>query len=625
MKERAKEKNSFRGNSFCKILEMILLVVSILALCACALEDYIVNTEKPFETAILNQAKKDYAYINNCYQETKGQKAEGYCASRNISYQIICRDGSGVLADTYDGYHTRYQLVIEDVRIGYKKYDYYLYINDNFPFYDEYREIYDDYMEKYGNRFFETGDYATFFVIGCFAFFTALICFFLLLYSAGYRKGREEISHGFMAPVYFDVLTLIMCITASAGVRLTVRVTDHIRNEYALLFVMAMAISAAVVLGMLYLMEFVIRLKRGKWWRHTLIYVVLRFVWCSVKRVLCFMAGIMRGIPMVPATVLFYIAIAAAELFGIRIMNCRDGVYVLWFAEKVILFLCVVYCAQLCKKLQNAGEALASGNLNFKLDTSKMFLDFKKHGESLNRIGEGITGAVEERMKSERLKTELITNVSHDLKTPLTSIINYADLLGNEGVEPEKVSEYAEVLLRQSKRLKKLLDDLIDASKASTGNLEVNLEKCEIGVMLTQAAGEYEKRFAERNLTLIDRQPEKAVYIMADGRHLWRIFDNLLNNVCKYAQENSRVYLTLEEQEGKAVVIFRNMSRYPLEISGEELQERFVRGDKSRNMEGNGLGLSIAGSLAGLQKASMEVITDGDLFKVILKFPKVAD
>ena len=224
-------------------------------------------------------------------------------------------------------------------------------------------------------------------------------------------------------------------------------------------------------------------------------------------------------------------------------------------------------------------------------------------------------------MKSEHLKTELITNVSHDLKTPLTSIINYADLIGSERLENEKVKEYAEVLLRQSRRLKKLLEDLVEASKATTGNLEVNLTPCDIGVMLSQAVGEYGQRFAEKQLELIVRQPEEAVRILADGRHLWRIFDNLFNNIYKYAQENSRVYLNVECTGENAVILFRNMSKYALELSPQELEERFVRGDKSRHMEGNGLGLSIAKSLTELQKGSMEIVTDGDLFKVILRFP----
>ena len=285
-----------------------------------------------------------------------------------------------------------------------------------------------------------------------------------------------------------------------------------------------------------------------------------------------------------------------------------------------------------------------------------MLGDFKEHGENLNSLGQGISRAVAERMKIEHLKTELITNVSHDIKTPLTSIINYADLICEEtmrnkeedqrpkeaalgqgtegqsdsegGVRNEeansckdaRIREYAEVLLRQSRRLKKLLEDLVEASKATTGNLEVDLKPCEVGVLLSQAVGEYQQRMEEKGLELIARQPEHSVIIIADGRHLWRVFDNLLNNICKYAQERSRVYLRVEEKQDSVQIIIRNMSKNPLEISGEELQERFVRGDRSRHMEGNGLGLSIEKSLIELQDGKMEIVMDGDLFKVILCF-----
>ena len=160
----------------------------------------------------------------------------------------------------------------------------------------------------------------------------------------------------------------------------------------------------------------------------------------------------------------------------------------------------------------------------------------------------------------------------------------------------------------------------MEASKATTGNLEVNLEPCEAGVKLSQAVGEYQQRMEEKDLKLIVNQPEEPVQILADGRHLWRVFDNLLNNVCKYAQENSRVYLSVEQKEGQVLIIFRNMSKYVLNIPAQELEERFVRGDKSRHMDGNGLGLSIAGSLMELQQGKMEIVIDGDLFKVILRF-----
>ena len=226
-------------------------------------------------------------------------------------------------------------------------------------------------------------------------------------------------------------------------------------------------------------------------------------------------------------------------------------------------------------------------------------------------------------MRSERLKTELITNVSHDLKTPLTSIINYSDLICEEETENERIREYSQVLKRQSGRLKKLLEDLVEASKATTGNLEVNPAPCEVGVILSQALGEYQLKLEEKELELRITQPDAPVQIMADGRHLWRVFDNLLNNICKYAQEGTRVYLNVDLLEDQVRIIFRNMSRYPLNMSGEELEERFVRGDKSRHMEGSGLGLSIAKSLVELQGGEMEILTDGDLFKVTIGFQTI--
>ena len=231
--------------------------------------------------------------------------------------------------------------------------------------------------------------------------------------------------------------------------------------------------------------------------------------------------------------------------------------------------------------------------------------------------------AVNEKMKSERMRTELITNVSHDIKTPLTSIINYVDLIKKEKPENEKIKEYIGVLDRQSVRLKKLIEDLVEASKASTGNLTVNLAECEAGVLLSQTVGEFDERLKNAGLTPVLNIPEEPVKIMADGRHLWRVFENLTGNVCKYSMPGTRVYMELVKRDGKAVITFKNISKYELNISGEELMERFVRGDKSRNTEGSGLGLSIARSLTELQKGEMRIEVDGDLFKVTLTFDAV--
>jgi signal transduction histidine kinase len=270
--------------------------------------------------------------------------------------------------------------------------------------------------------------------------------------------------------------------------------------------------------------------------------------------------------------------------------------------------------------LQEGSKRIADGDLSAQIDTTGLSWEFKKHAENINRIGDGISAAVEQRMKSEHFRTELITNVSHDIKTPLTSIINYVDLMKKEGVENPTLAEYVDVLDRQSARLKKLIEDLMEASKASTGNLTVHLERCDARVLLTQIVGEFEEKTAARELTMVVNNPQEPLWIMVDSRHIWRVLENLLNNICKYAQPQTRVYITLEKIDADAVLTFRNISHYQLNISSEELMERFVRGDSSRNTEGSGLGLSIAQSLTALMNGTLELFVDGDLFKVVLKF-----
>ena len=254
------------------------------------------------------------------------------------------------------------------------------------------------------------------------------------------------------------------------------------------------------------------------------------------------------------------------------------------------------------------------------MDKKGLFLDLAKHADDLNSISHGMSKAVEEKMKSERFKTELITNVSHDIKTPLTSIINYVDLLKKEEINNEKASEYIEVLDRQSSRMKKLIEDLVEASKAATGAMKLNLERCQVDVLMMQVLGEYKEKVESADLKIVSKLPDEKPEIMADGRSMWRIFDNLMNNICKYSQPGTRVYQILETEGDSVAVTYKNTSKYELEITAEELMERFVRGDKSRSTEGSGLGLSIARNLTELNGGSFDVDIDGDLFKVKMKF-----
>ena len=291
----------------------------------------------------------------------------------------------------------------------------------------------------------------------------------------------------------------------------------------------------------------------------------------------------------------------------------------------LIVLLALIYAAAIfgawqMKAIKKAGQQLAEGNYNEKIDTARMYWEFKSHAENLNSIGDGLSKEVAQRMKSERLKTELITNVSHDIKTPLTSIINYADLLQKAKTEEER-AEYLAVLERQSQRLKKLTEDLVEASKASTGNMSVNLAPTNTQEIINQSYGEYSSKLEAGRLNTVINIPEPAPAVMADGRLLWRVIDNLFNNVVKYALPDTRVYVDVRVEGAEAVISMKNISRAALNVSADELMERFVRGDASRSTEGSGLGLNIAKSLTELQHGEFSISTDGDLFKAEIRLP----
>ena len=300
-----------------------------------------------------------------------------------------------------------------------------------------------------------------------------------------------------------------------------------------------------------------------------------------------------------------------------------DGVPMLfWLLLKFLEGGIVVHVILSMKTLWAGGKELATGNLDYKVPSNRLHGAFRQHGENLNNLRGGIQHAVEEQMKSERMKTELITNVSHDIKTPLTSIVSYVDLLKKEPMPTDQAKEYLDVLDRQAARLKKLIEDLVEASKASTGSLTVNFQPTDVNVLLSQSAGEYQEKLAARDLTLILTPAEEAPMISADGQLLWRVFENLLSNALKYAMPGTRVYLSCETTDQAVVIAFRNISASPLNISAEELMDRFVRGDASRNTEGSGLGLAIARDLTQLQRGTFALTIDGDLFKATLTFPR---
>ncbi|MBO5303522.1 MAG: HAMP domain-containing histidine kinase [Lachnospiraceae bacterium] len=461
------------------------------------------------------------------------------------------------------------------------------------------------------------------------AMFISVIVFFITLIvfmrAAGYEKGSEEMLKSWWEKMPYDLLFYLV-----VGVVCTVlAIVALFFMETTLRF--AMFFGAFGVLGsewlcLRFMESTAIRFKRGRWWSNTLVAICWR--WCKRIVKICVnwckkvCGKLTESIPFLWKAWIIMGALAFLEFVGILATSYNTGMQImLWFAEKVVLYGALTLCLLQMLKLKQGAKKIADGEMDSQIPTEKMLFDFKEHGEDLNRIQEGIGKAVAERMKSERFKTELITNVSHDIKTPLTSIINYVDLLEKEDISNPKVQEYLEVLSRQSTRLKKLIEDLMEASKASTGNLAVAAECCDAGVMLTQTVGEFEEKLKAGQIELLVQNSKEPVYICADPRHLWRIFDNLMNNICKYALGNTRAYVNIEKTGGYGRIIFRNISKYALNIDSDELMERFVRGDSSRNTEGSGLGLSIAKSLTELMHGTFELVVDGDLFKVIVTFP----
>ena len=281
-------------------------------------------------------------------------------------------------------------------------------------------------------------------------------------------------------------------------------------------------------------------------------------------------------------------------------------------------------------QIENKLKEIYDGNNKNELNQNEFSMLFKSSVTYLNDISNGFENAVQERMKSERMKAELITNVSHDIKTPLTSIINYVDLLKQENIQNSKAEEYIEILDNKSQRLKKLTEDLVEASKISTGNISLKLEKINVVELIKQATGEFEDKFKKHKLEVIVNSADDEINIMADSRYMYRIIENLYSNISKYALENSRVYIDVKRNGKKAFsnvqnlsIEIKNISKDRLNISAEELMQRFVRGDKSRTTEGSGLGISIAQNLTELQNGKFELTLDGDLFKVKMEFVEV--
>ena len=447
-----------------------------------------------------------------------------------------------------------------------------------------------------------------------------LLCF--LFCAAGHKAGGV-VECNSLDKLPFDILSVLVLFAAIVSVLAWENWSFNRSSEVMWGYIIG---SVDYFIALCYTMSFATRFKTGTLIKNTVIFTLCKYLWKYGKKFLGFLYYVFINLPIVYKTVILISVLAVLEVFAIFIMfniywvfGMAGFIFAMAFIN-ILIFTVMIYIAIVLQKIKKGGEQIAKGDLERKIDTKYMFGDFKDFSVSLNNINEGLQSAVNEKMQSERFKTELITNVSHDIKTPLTSIINYVDLIKKEEIESEKINEYVEVLDRQSTRLKKLVEDLVEASKASTGNLAVNLCECDVCVLVAQTIAEFEEKLEKSGITPVLNISENSVRIMADGRHLWRVFDNLMSNICKYALSGTRAYIDTVVKDGKVQVIFRNISKYELNISSGELMERFVRGDTSRNTEGSGLGLSIAKSLTEIQGGSFDIGVDGDLFKAIITF-----
>lgn len=452
-----------------------------------------------------------------------------------------------------------------------------------------------------------------------------LLFLVFLARAAGRRAGREEAVAGWQEKIPFDLYAAVVLGGSAMLVAAAASGTEDTFQgfEPIMIAVVLACCAAAYALFLAFWMTLCARVKLGRWWENTVCCWLLRLCrrvlrWCW--RVLCrawgALAGFVRGIPLVWRTAVGCCVIGVL-LFALE-GNHADGLLLMLIA---LLSVAACLLSMQLRRLQKGGEALAAGDLTSQVDTSHMYFDLKRHGENLNAISRGMSIAVEQRLKSERLKTELITNVSHDIKTPLTSIVNYVDLLQREHTL-EQEREYLAVLDRQAHKLKKLTVDLVEMSKASTGNIPCHIARRSVRELIDQTVGEYAEKLSAARLEPVVTLPDEELYCLCDGALMWRVLDNLLSNACKYACAGTRLYIAARREGETVAFSFKNISRDALNIDPDELMERFVRGDSSRTTEGSGLGLNIAKSLVELQKGTFSIAIDGDLFKVGFILPR---
>ena len=436
-----------------------------------------------------------------------------------------------------------------------------------------------------------------------------------LLWAIGHKKGKEGITLNFIDELPYELVFLLFCCIIPMFWAIAV---NSITDSFNYIFVTILIISYIIcyVMTAALTITTIKRIKAKQFWRSFLTYKILR--WCKnkIKKYTDEFKNKTSNTKKV-----FWLYWGFVLITTILLSMFVTGIAILI----VIAFWIWAYYrlrkyVRQEEMLKETLKKIYDGDTSVHINEQELEGTLKEMAVYINDIAGGFKNAIEENLKSERLKTELITNVSHDIKTPLTSIINYVDLLKKEDIKDEKIKEYIDILDVKSQRLKKLTEDLVEASKASSGNVKLNIESINIKELINQTIGEFKDRLESRNLQIETDMLHEDVRIDADNRYMFRIMENLFSNISKYAQENSRVYIDVKKTNRKVNISIKNISKDRLNISSDELMQRFVRGDKSRYTEGSGLGLSIAKSLTELQRGTFDIVIDGDLFKVVMEW-----
>ena len=503
-------------------------------------------------------------------------------------------------------------LSIEDIKYVYhyktleENYDCTIYTSIN----EDVTQFHDDYYNLYITYKICTNSVKTAIINIIITLVLIIVSAILITVYAGRKRNFKEIQLESIDKIPLEIILAAMFIPfimlLFLGIELSynLNITTIIGNIGILIIMYSIA---------LILYESIVRrVKTNTILKNTIIYRLCKWIKNGVKNIFNNFSLAAKIIVILACMLIFTLIFSNWGFTGIILLIAMYVFAFKYYFDNITKFL----------NIKNTVKKIYEGDTKVRLQEDEYTGVLKELCIYVNDIAGGFTNAIDKSLKSERMKTELITNVSHDIKTPLTSIINYVDLLKKEDIQNEKAKEYLDILEQKSQRLKRLTEDLIEASKASSGNIKLDMKKINVNELIKQISGEFEDKFKNKNLDLNIEIPKEDVFILADSRYLYRVMENMYTNIEKYAMENSRVYVDLLEENKKVKIEIKNISKEKLNISANELMERFVRGESSRNTEGSGLGLSIAQSLTKLQKGEFGIYLDGDLFKVIISFNK---